>query len=135
MALNLTDSKENGQRNLIRSAIASDISALIDLERACATAGHWTEEQYRQIVHPGPRDPHRLVIVAEATPQNISGSTASGILSGFLVALQLGTEWELENIVVAPAGRHRGLGHQLIGVLLTSARSTNSEAVFLEVRA
>jgi ribosomal-protein-alanine N-acetyltransferase len=126
----------NREHNLIRPAIAADIPALVGLERACVTAGHWTEEQYRRIVHPEQAHPHRLVIVAEASQQKISGTgpTASGAVSGFLVALQVRTEWELENIVVAPAERRRGIGKRLLEALLVKARETNSEAVFLEVR-
>jgi [ribosomal protein S18]-alanine N-acetyltransferase len=132
----LNHSKHNGEPNLIRPATAADIPGLMNLERACVTAGHWTEEQYRRIVHPGEGDPQRLVIVAEALPQKTLGMDPPGssAVSGFLVALQLGMEWELENIVVAPAERRRGLGQQLLEVLISTARSTNSEAVFLEVR-
>lgn len=106
------------------------------LERACVTAGHWTEEQYRRIVDPLQGDPRRLVIVAESSPQKISatGPISSSAFSGFLVALPVGAEWELENIAVAPAERRKGLGKQLLEALVVAARTTNSEAVFLEVR-
>ncbi len=108
----------------------------MSLERASVSASHWTEEQYRRSVHPSEGDPHRLVIVADALPQEIlvTDSTASSAVSGFLVALQVGAEWELENIVVAPAESRRGLGKRLLETLVATARSTNSEAVLLEVR-
>lgn len=56
------------------------------------------------------------------------------MLAGFLVARYVPSEWELENIVVAPAIRRMGIGRQLIDTLLVQARQTNSIAVFLEVR-
>jgi [ribosomal protein S18]-alanine N-acetyltransferase len=59
---------------------------------------------------------------------------ASSRLSAFLIANQVGPEWELENIVVAPASRRKGLATRLLTALLTRARETNSELVFLEVR-
>ncbi len=121
---------------MIRPATAADLPALLNLERACVTAGHWTEAQYQKIVALADGDTHRLVIVAESLPKKISSTPepAGSALSGFLVALHVGAEWELENIVVAPTERRKGLGRQLLESLLTTARSTNSEAVFLEVR-
>jgi ribosomal-protein-alanine N-acetyltransferase len=55
-------------------------------------------------------------------------------LLAFLVAHHLGPEWELENIVVAPFARRKGLGARLVGELLTHVREAGSEHVFLEVR-
>jgi len=54
---------------------------------------------------------------------------------GFLVASHSTPEWELENIVVAPAVQRKGIGRKLLDGLLAAARETNGEAVFLEVRA
>lgn len=53
---------------------------------------------------------------------------------GFLIAHHLHPEWELENLVVAPDFRRKGLATKLLAALLTRARETNSESVFLEVR-
>jgi ribosomal-protein-alanine N-acetyltransferase len=57
-----------------------------------------------------------------------------GCVQGFVVARHVAPEWELENIVVAPAVRRRGLGQRLLDALLAAARETNSSSVFLEVR-
>jgi len=97
----------------------------MDLERACPAAAHWAEQQYRQLFeHVGPP---RAVLVAQETPDDLS-------VSAFLVALHIDPEWELENIVVAPAARRKGLGVRLLDALLERAKDTNSESVFLEVR-
>ncbi len=53
---------------------------------------------------------------------------------GFLGALQIIPEWEMENLVVADKERRCGLGTRLIGRFLELARLENATAVFLEVR-
>lgn len=107
----------------IRPASISDIPSIMKLERESATAGHWTEDQYLRAFR---RDaPPRLVLIAE--DEEIS-------TIGFLVAQDLASEWELENIVVAPTSRRKGLGKSLLDALLQAAKKTNSIAVFLEVR-
>lgn len=111
----------------IRSATAGDIPAIMNLERQCATAGHWTEEQYRRAFQR--EGTTRLVLLAEEA----STQAETGVL-GFLVAHHLSPEWELENIVVAPTSRRKGLGNRLLNALLQSAKETNSTMVFLEVR-
>ncbi|HEY3615316.1 MAG TPA: ribosomal protein S18-alanine N-acetyltransferase [Candidatus Sulfotelmatobacter sp.] len=119
----------------IRPGTIADIPHVLDLERQSATGGHWTERQYSQAFQTD--GPARLLLVAaEASSPPASGLISvkgSGIL-GFLVAHHLAPEWELENIVVAPAARHRGIGKRLLETLLDAARETNSSAVFLEVR-
>jgi ribosomal-protein-alanine acetyltransferase len=121
----------------IRPATCADIPFLMNLERQCATAGHWTEEQYRQAFQR--EGPSRLMIVSEASnlvPSDASGAVnaASGGVLGFLIARHLAPEWELENIIVAPAARGKAIGKQLLDALSAAARETNSSSVFLEVR-
>jgi ribosomal-protein-alanine N-acetyltransferase len=94
------------------------------LERSCSTAAHWTESQYQQAIQG--RDVERSVLVAEDESRGIAG---------FLVALHVAAEWELENIVVAPASRRAGLATRLMNAFFDYVRQVNSEAVFLEVRA
>lgn len=114
----------------IRPAAEADIPCILALERQSATAGHWSEAQYRQLL--GDHDNHPgLVLVAERS--GVESSQTQSIL-GFLVAQHLGPEWELENIVVEPAVQRKGLGRRLLEALLTRARDLHSEAVFLEVR-
>ncbi len=114
----------------IRKATADDIPSMMTLALASATAAHWTEQQYRDLLSPA-QNVHRLAIVAEA----VSNPSApdKGLL-GFLIARFLIPECELENIVVPLAVRRRGIGRQLLNALLLAARETNTESVFLEVR-
>ncbi len=119
----------------IRAATFADIPSIIQLERQSATAGHWTEEQYRRAI--GRDAATRLVLIAEDSPPPASAQeTAHAETSplGFLIAQHLSPEWELENIVVAPSARQKGLGKHLLHELLSVARKTNSTSVFLEVR-
>lgn len=120
----------------IRPATVADVPSMLRLERLSASAGHWTEAQYRQAFE---RDgPERLVLVAEATVHfapGPDGSQDSGLaFVGFLIAQHLAPEWELENIVVDLSARRKGLGKRLLDALLAAARETNSNSVFLEVR-
>lgn len=126
----------------IRPATSADIPSIMLLEREVATAAHWSEPQYRQAF--AGDGPTRLLLAAEevveASPPISSSSgeetkSAYTIVLGFLVARHLAPEWELENIVVASTARRKGLGRQLLNALLSAARETNSESVFLEVRA
>jgi [ribosomal protein S18]-alanine N-acetyltransferase len=99
---------------------------MIRLERQCPTTSHWTEQQYLDLLAARRGSPTRLTLVAQE-----NGSSA---LAGFLVARHSAPEWELENIVVAPAVRRMGIGKQLMNTLLVQARQTNSDAILLEVR-
>jgi ribosomal-protein-alanine acetyltransferase len=130
----------------IRPATVADVSLMIALERQCDTAAHWTEQQYRSLFQlsfrpalfgPGETRAERLILVTEDSLPLITAERRAdanqGIL-GFLIAHHVSPEWELENIVVAPAARRKGHGKRLLDALLRAARETNSEAVFLEVR-
>jgi [ribosomal protein S18]-alanine N-acetyltransferase len=117
---------------LIRSATPADIPAVIGLEQQCATAAHWTEERYQQAFQPGSAT--RLVLVAASSVPLASRPDPVGEVVGFLVVRHLAAEWELENIVVAPAARRQGLGKRLLEGLFSAARKTSGGSVFLEVR-
>ena len=120
---------------MIRLATPADVPSIMHLERSCASAAHWTEQQYRRLFESGGAE--RIVLVADGPvhsgPDANAPDSGCGIL-GFLVARHLAPEWELENLVVAPAARRQGLGKQLLHALLAVARDSNSHSVFLEVR-
>jgi ribosomal-protein-alanine N-acetyltransferase len=112
----------------IRPASLADVTSMIRLDRQSATAGHWTEDQYRQALEP--ESMKRLVLVIDEPPVP---EAPTGILA-FLVAKQMAPEWEVENIVVALSARRKGHGKRLLQHLLSAARESNSGSVFLEVR-
>jgi ribosomal-protein-alanine N-acetyltransferase len=129
---------------LIRLATPADVPYILQLERACSFAPHWTEQQYRQLFEPAVEHgveragAERLVLVAgtlfDSAPGRVTIPGVDPNFLGFLIALHLGPEWELENLVVAPSSRRQGLGMRLLDTLLAKARETNSKSVFLEVR-
>jgi ribosomal-protein-alanine N-acetyltransferase len=106
----------------IRPASATDLPAMMALEKRAATAAHWSGEQYQALFRGS--DPGRVALVM----QEESG------LQGFVIARVLDDEWEIENIVIAGPARRRGLGTRLLGELLDLARGQGAAAVFLEVR-
>ena len=106
----------------IRPARREDIDPILALERQAGTAAHWSRAQYKVILEVATA--RRLCLVAE-----------SGGVQAFLVAQTAAPEWELENVVVAPAARRKGLATRLLGELLRFARQQGALAVLLEVRA
>ncbi len=106
---------------LIRPATPADIPAIRSLEASAAAAAHWGEQEYQRLFDAGSR---RLVLVAEADD-----------VRGFLIASQVGQEWELENIVVGQSLQRRGLATALLGQFLDIACRAGAITVFLEVRA
>ena len=110
---------------------------MMELERRSATAAHWTDWQYQQVFQTSQIDgSQRLALVIDENGDVPSKSGLQGKfpLVAFLIANHLGPEWELENVVVESTLRRKGVGTRLLNELLTRARATNSESVFLEVR-
>jgi [ribosomal protein S18]-alanine N-acetyltransferase len=121
----------------IRPATPDDMPFMMNIERSCPTAAHWSEQQYAQLFEMSGDSPKRLALVAEGTSKDASHSPTEDTgknLLGFLVARLGAGEWELENIVVSLAVRRKGLGLRLLDNLLTHARETTGTSVFLEVR-
>ena len=83
---------------------------------------HWAEEKYREIFDKDA--PRRVALVAE------DNST----VWGFGVIQLLYKACEIENMVVAPEVRRRGLGKQLLAGLVELAREQGADRIFLEVR-
>jgi [ribosomal protein S18]-alanine N-acetyltransferase len=104
---------------------------MLALEEHCATAAHWTKRQYQVSLQSSDQTFRRLVLVAQ--PASSGENRSPGIL-GFLVARRLGSEWELENIVVSPMFQRAGIGRRLLQRWLSQARETGGVALFLEVR-
>ena len=90
------------------------------IEAQAATAAHWNEGEYDRLLT---GDPPRLALV-------IGGDH----VQGFLIAKQIGPEWELENIAVAAGAQRRGLASALLGQFLDVVKQRGGESVFLEVR-
>jgi [ribosomal protein S18]-alanine N-acetyltransferase len=109
----------------------------MELERASASAAHWTQEQYVQALatEPEQQRPERIVWVAEEkiqTQPQVEATSAE--IVAFLVARRVDAEWELENVVVATQARRKGLGSILMKTLAEHAGRLPGTSIILEVR-
>ena len=116
----------------VRAAAQADLSRILEIERAAATAAHWTEANYELAFTSS--CPRRWIFVVES-----GASECNSRVDGFLVARSgHPTEWEIENVVVKASARRLGLGSALLGAFVEQARGSNQNSgpleVFLEVR-
>jgi len=116
---------------LIRAARAEDIPVLQALEKESETAAHWTAADYQNVFQPAA--PARRVWIISAASEIGSEQSPEGVM-GFLVARPVVPEWEIENIVISPRARRRGLGSALLRHFLAEAAGQGAAAVHLEVR-
>jgi ribosomal-protein-alanine N-acetyltransferase len=107
---------------IIRPATRADISAMLLLTENTPTAARWTREQHERTQQTD--SPRRVTLVCEQQSE----------IQGFITALVIGEEWEIENVVVAADAHRRGHASRLLQRLLESARTENAGAVYLEVR-
>ncbi len=112
----------------LRLGTPEDIPRLLELAQKSATAAHWALADYEHLFAPKLVQKSCL-LVAET----------GGIVNGFLVARGLEGDWEIENIVVSPDLRRRGLGTELMRGFLGHAvgshdSGTAVKTVHLEVR-
>jgi ribosomal-protein-alanine N-acetyltransferase len=110
---------------IIRTAAAADVPYIRALEQQAETAAHWAEREYDALF--ATEAPPRIALVAT------SDADASGVI-GFAIARCAAAEWEIENVVVAPEKRRRGVGIKIIRELLLRAESAGGTSVLLEVR-
>jgi|SRR5271166_5795875 len=123
--------KSSRRRNiravLIRAATPGDIPSIQWLEQQAENAAHWTDREYEALF--ASDAPARIALVA----YDEVGSGGVPI-HGFLIAQCALGDWEIENVVVAPARRRSGVGTNLIQQLLLRARKQGATSVLLEVR-
>jgi len=106
----------------IRLATLADIPVMLEMERQAEFAPHWNREQYEGLFSPVP--PRRVALVADD----------AGVVVGFLVALSLVDEWEVESVVVDAGARRQGIGTALLRDLVRLAVRDRAEAIVLEAR-
>jgi ribosomal-protein-alanine N-acetyltransferase len=90
-----------------------------------STAAHWSEAQYEALFDKTSAE--RVVRIAK-------DDGGSGTVLGFFVVRCLADEWEVENVVVDPILRRRGIGSCLVADLIASARAASVSQIRLEVR-
>ena len=107
----------------VRPAAEADLPRLVEIASHSATAAHWSPGEYHKLFAPETLQ-NRLALVAEEDTH----------LVGFIVASQIGPEWEIENIAVMGAARRRGLGTRLLGEFIRLVQDGGGREIFLEVR-
>ena len=95
------------------------------LEQQTETAAHWAEREYDALF--AAEAPLRIALVA-------TSEADAGRVIGFVIARCATAEWEIENVVVAPEKRNRGVGIKIIRELQLQAQSAGATSVLLEVR-
>jgi ribosomal-protein-alanine acetyltransferase len=108
---------------VIRAAAASDLDAIMTLERASFPTDAWSEALMRAEL----ASPHGWYVVDEE----------AGRLVGYagLRAVQGATDADIQTIAIAESARGRGRGRALLRSLLTEAARRGAKDLFLEVRA
>jgi [ribosomal protein S18]-alanine N-acetyltransferase len=107
----------------IRSMTFPDVDRLVDLAGRLKQAPHWPRAAYEAVLSEYPR---RIALVAE------DGQT--GPIAGFVIAILIAPEAEIETLAVEPELQRRGIGRQLVGRLKTEVRGHGITKVHLEVR-
>ncbi|MGB8768345.1 MAG: ribosomal protein S18-alanine N-acetyltransferase [Candidatus Korobacteraceae bacterium] len=109
---------------LIRRATPDDVPAIRALEQQAETAAHWKEREYGALF--AAEAPPRIALVATEAD--------TGSVISFVIARCATGEWEIENVVVAPEQRKRGIGIKIIRELVLRAKHAGATSVLLEVR-
>jgi ribosomal-protein-alanine acetyltransferase len=109
---------------------------MLELHREASTSA-WTREHYESLFRTdAPELSSHFVLVVEDPSQSrsVTGSTPTFQIVAFLAAHRVDRDWELQYVVVKKKYRLRGLATLLLNQLIEHARSSNAEAIFLEVR-
>jgi ribosomal-protein-alanine N-acetyltransferase len=108
----------------IRSMIATDIEAVMDIAAGLRDAPHWDGKAYEAtLARAG--EQKGIALVAEG-PQ-------SGV-AGFIVGGLIPPEAEIESVVVRPDLQRQGLARRLFTAFSAEARRLGSSLILLEVR-
>jgi [ribosomal protein S18]-alanine N-acetyltransferase len=113
-----------------RLAVLADVASMMAIEHASPMAAHWSERQYLELFESTRAE--RLALVVDLPSTNQQDTSFQFV--GFLVARHIASEWELENIAVAPAALRQGVARHLLETLITHACAASGAAIFLEVR-
>lgn len=106
----------------LRRAVAADLAALVELERASFSYDRMSERQFRRHL----RSDSAAVLVAEG---------AGGLLGSAVLFFRRGTSRaRLYSLAAAAAARGRGIGAALLAAAETLARERGLHTLSLEVR-
>lgn len=106
----------------LREANEPDLAALLQVERSCSGATHWSAAVWQEVMLSRSL---RAVLVAEE----------AGAVVGFAVGVLLAGVAELEHLCVLAAHRRAGIGQALVEAVRAWALSQACTSLELEVRA
>ena len=101
-----------------------DVPRVTEIADSLTGAPRWAREAYARAADPG-AVPARIALIAEEP---------GGDICGFLVALLIPPQAELESIGVATPAQRRGVGRRLVEELFDLLKASESTEVTLEVR-
>ena len=107
----------------LRTATASDLDAIMTIERAAFPTDAWSEAMMAAEL----ASPHGRYVVDEEAGRVIG--------YGGVRAVQGGTDADIQTIALADSARGRGRGRALLSELLRTALDRGAREVFLDVRA
>ncbi|MFB2554718.1 ribosomal protein S18-alanine N-acetyltransferase [Herbiconiux liangxiaofengii] len=110
----------------LRRAVATDLDAVMALERSSFTTDAWSQESMASEL--GNPNCFYLVAVADESPDAVAG------YAGLLCPPGSG-DGDIQTIAVSPADRGKGLGRALMAALMAEAVRRDARQIFLEVRA
>jgi ribosomal-protein-alanine N-acetyltransferase len=123
----------------IRPAVVEDAAAVLEIERSCAEAPHWSEAIWAQILvqhsqyalYGAPAGgQQRMCFVAEHA-EEIAGFVVISIVGGFGVGNGVA---EMESLAVREDARRRGVGRSLCLQAVLWAQTMGAQSMQLEVR-
>lgn len=120
----------------IRTADASDLDAIMRIERASFDASAWERETMRAEI--GSEWGRYLIAEgtgAEGTGDEESGAEGEQRALGYAGLRAVGVEGDVQTIAVAAEARGLGIGRALLDELLAEAGRRGVRELFLEVRA
>jgi ribosomal-protein-alanine N-acetyltransferase len=106
-----------------RALRREDVEAVVEIERCCFESP-WTPGQFR----------HELKVPFSRTVLAWDETGEPARLAGYICRWAVGDEFSILNLAVAPDYHRRGLGRQLVTLVLDEARSAGATTVILEVR-
>ena len=123
----------------IRLAMVEDAADVLEIERACAEAPHWSEGVWAQVISrhtlygvlPSLHEPQRICFVAEYA-EVVVGFVVISILSAHGLGNAVA---EMESLAVREDARRRGVGRSLCLQAVLWARTMGAVSMQLEVRA
>ncbi|GAA2078972.1 ribosomal protein S18-alanine N-acetyltransferase [Pseudolysinimonas kribbensis] len=114
---------------VLRRAEASDLDAIMAIERASYPDDAWSTSSMRAELS----GPHGYYLVAVDESGDGSGAGIEGY--GGLLAPEGSHQGDVQTLTVAEPARGRGIGRALLNALLAEAGRRGADEVFLEVRA